>query len=266
MSTMEKDTLLPRASRKVAKRRPSSQWIFLALAITLVLAKLAVLIAFAPLTRRPSAPGIAWSACPDLTEYECGYLSVPMRWDAPLPNETVSIALRKLPATAPLDSRKGALLINPGGPGGSGHLAVARFGQQINVVVKGEYDIIGFDPRGVNMTTPALGCYQSHVQQALSTLFEGSTSPQLPIEQRILSGDGRNTSIGEQAVINRLDAYTSSVGTQCQTYGNERMLKSVSTAFVARDMLAIIEALGQKKLHYWGFSCEPPCAHVHLPC
>lgn len=76
--------------------------------------------------------GIAWSSCPDVTEFECAYLTVPLdvrppsppfipiltslQYTNPLPNETVSLALRRLPASASVKERRGTLFVNPGTP------------------------------------------------------------------------------------------------------------------------------------------------------
>ena len=67
-----------------------------------------------------------------------------MDYSNPDPKDVVSIALRKLPALVPRSQRRGSLLINPGGPGGSGHASVLRFGRDLSVILQGHYDIIGF--------------------------------------------------------------------------------------------------------------------------
>lgn len=88
----------------------------------------------------------------------------------------VAIALARLPAQVSVTDPRygGAVLINPGGPGGSGvfqALAIARDLQTIidaeeppkmtkNDTVHAKYfDVIGFDPRGVNNTTPGFSCF-----------------------------------------------------------------------------------------------------------
>ena len=52
------------------------------------------------------------------------------------------------------DQRIGSLLVNPGGPGGSGveyaAAAEAYFGSELRAA----FDIVGFDPRGVASSTP----------------------------------------------------------------------------------------------------------------
>ncbi|KZS99013.1 hypothetical protein SISNIDRAFT_492314 [Sistotremastrum niveocremeum HHB9708] len=195
---------------------------------------------------RASAPNdiIPWAACPDLTEYDCAYLSVPLDYTNPKPNETVSIALRRLPSTAPLSERLGPLLLNPGGPGGSGSQYVVRRGKEISVILEGKYDLISWDPRGastINMTTPSIDCFAS----------EGDSMRIDSLEALIPYPFESNYSTDS---IKLLDAHYAVWGQACATHGNQNMLRAVSTAFVARDMKSIMEALGQEKLNFWGFS------------
>ena len=58
------------------------------------------------------------------------------------------------------------MLLNPGGPGGSGVSIAIRLGSLIQDVIDLEQDVIGFDPRGIGATTPRADCF--------SYPFEGS--------------------------------------------------------------------------------------------
>ncbi|KAF5875581.1 putative alpha beta-hydrolase protein [Botrytis fragariae] len=51
------------------------------------------------------------------------------------------------------------LLLNPGGPGGSGTLFGLAAGSLIQNIVGGDQDVIGFDPRGIGATTPRADCF-----------------------------------------------------------------------------------------------------------
>jgi hypothetical protein len=64
---------------------------------------------------------------------------------------TATIALSKLKATK--FPKKGSVFMNPGGPGGSGSALVYSFGSELPLIIGADRDLIGFDPRGVNLTT-----------------------------------------------------------------------------------------------------------------
>ncbi|KAF2458267.1 hypothetical protein BDY21DRAFT_342017 [Lineolata rhizophorae] len=116
----------------------------------------------------PSSPDLKWYPCyPDqLLDIECARLAVPMDYDRPLNSSkivpTVDIALAMIPGrnrSSPSTYSSTPLLINPGGPGGSGALFVAYNGQHFRQIVRDDVDIIGFDPRGIGFTTPAANCW-----------------------------------------------------------------------------------------------------------
>jgi pimeloyl-ACP methyl ester carboxylesterase len=95
-------------------------------------------------------PELDWRPCGqfDNRNIECAELDVPIDY-ADADGERLTLALRRILAN-PLDPHHGALLFNPGGPGGPGiDLALDLFkGGIFNEIAPG-YDIIGFDPRGV---------------------------------------------------------------------------------------------------------------------
>ncbi|KZO93929.1 alpha/beta-hydrolase [Calocera viscosa TUFC12733] len=201
------------------------------------------------------ASGIAWSTCPDVTEFDCAYLSVPLDYTNPLPNETVSLALRRLPATAPIKERLGSLLTNPGGPGGSGTNSVVRSGPAMNIILKGRYDIVSWDPRAVNMTTPSLDCFPTDWDEYIQDLKRSQLG--MPHEvRRAASLGGGSAEDAELYYFERVDSYSRSVWESCKKNGNEKMLSAVTSAFTARDMKSILEALGEEDrgMVYWGFS------------
>ncbi|KAL5640559.1 hypothetical protein ACGC1H_001139 [Rhizoctonia solani] len=204
---------------------------------------------------RPSSTvsGITWWPCPDVTTTECAYFTVPRDYTNPKPNDTVSIFMRKIPATVSKKEYLGSILINPGGPGGSGSGAAARLGPGFSALVDGRYDIIGFDPRGVNMTTPKLGCFDNEAQALHSTYkqdllgvpYDSRGSSALPPETRARM---------EHAYLTRLNASFAATSLACLENGNKPMLESVGTAYVVQDMERIVDALGEDGLNFWGFS------------
>jgi pimeloyl-ACP methyl ester carboxylesterase len=91
---------------------------------------------------------VAWTECDD--DFQCTKVQVPLDWDQPA-GEAIEIAAIRLPAEG---KKLGSLLINPGGPGVSGvsYGKVAR--QAFGRPVLRNYDIVGFDPRGVGGSDP----------------------------------------------------------------------------------------------------------------
>ena len=95
---------------------------------------------------------IDWQDCSnETTTFQCGTVTVPVDYDHP-DGKTITIALKKLPASDG-DAEHGSLFLNPGGPGESGVEAVTS-APGVPEELRGSYDIIGFDPRGVGQSTP----------------------------------------------------------------------------------------------------------------
>ncbi|KAG8685639.1 hypothetical protein FRC11_010291, partial [Ceratobasidium sp. 423] len=199
------------------------------------------------------ASGITWWPCPDITTTECAYLTVPRDYASPEANDTVSIFMRKVPATVPKKEYLGSILINPGGPGGSGNYLAATYGPRFSAMVDGRYDIIGFDPRGVNMTTPKLGCYENEVRGIHSTYKQ--TLLGFPYDARGSSALPAGTRARmEHEYLKKLNASFTATSLACLENGNKPMLESVSTAYVVQDIERIVDALGEDGLNFWGFS------------
>lgn len=59
------------------------------------------------------------------------------------------------------DQPLGTILLNPGGPGGSGTEMVHEFGPKISKITGPEFDLLGFDPRGTGATLPRADCFSS---------------------------------------------------------------------------------------------------------
>ena len=70
----------------------------------------------------------------------------------------IQLALNMVQATAPKSQQQGILLINPGGPGGSGLGLTEEVAIGLGKNVAADYDVVGFDPRGVGASVPALSC------------------------------------------------------------------------------------------------------------
>lgn len=92
-------------------------------------------------------------------QFEWGRLEVTLEYADP-EGETMQIAVLRLPARGECDERIGSLILNPGGPGGSGVfvVALAAVGLKDTPIVR-RLDVVGFDPRGVGASTPAISCF-----------------------------------------------------------------------------------------------------------
>ncbi|MGH8823639.1 MAG: alpha/beta hydrolase [Jiangellaceae bacterium] len=167
---------------------------------------------------------LEWEPCRD--EFECATAQVPLDYDAP-DGEVIELALLRAPATG--DDRIGSLLVNPGGPGGSGvDYATSTV---VNDAVHERFDIVGFDPRGVGESAPVDCLSDTDLDEFVSA--DGSpddaTEVMLLVEQASGLADG------------------------CATR-ETAMLPHLGTADVARDLDVLRAALGDEQLNYLGKS------------
>ena len=79
---------------------------------------------------------------------------VPLNYSAP-DAEQASIALIRKRALALGPLYRGPILINPGGPGGSGVEVVRLAGKTLSTILGPQFDIVGFDPRGTFFYPPS---------------------------------------------------------------------------------------------------------------
>ena len=167
---------------------------------------------------------LAWSACGD---NQCAKLTVPIDYLHPQ-GGTLQLALLRVPAKNP-DQRIGSLVVNPGGPGGSGVLyaAGATFTDQVRSV----YDVVGFDPRGVGAAAP-IKCLND---RELDTFLGADPTP--------------DTRAQEQQVADSAKAFAD----KCKANGGP-LLGHVSTIEAAKDMDVLRAALVEPKLNYLGKS------------
>jgi len=95
-----------------------------------------------------NTPVIDWRSC---GEQECGVLEVPLDHEQPGSN-TIALALRRRPADEPA-ARRGAILVNPGGPGAAALWTVDYVAAELPDDVRARFDIVAWDPRGVGEST-----------------------------------------------------------------------------------------------------------------
>jgi pimeloyl-ACP methyl ester carboxylesterase len=182
----------------------------------------------------PAVPTIDWQGCgAEHPGFECATVDVPLDYDDPR-GPKIQLALNRKPATDKAN-RIGSLFVNPGGPGGSGVDHVYGRGEQYSAGLKGRFDIIGFDPRGIARSTP-MRCFRT--EAAAKDFFRTGGPDNTPYDeadQRPYFGHFRK------------------LGPQC--VGNAGPIaKHMSTADVVRDIDLLRRAVGDKKLSYLGFS------------
>lgn len=107
---------------------------------------------------------VAWGPCEAerlaTAGAECGLVEVPLDYDEP-EGTKIKLAVSRVLHTTPEAEYQGVMLVNPGGPGGSG-LGLSLLGGAVPNGAGASYDWIGFDPRGVGSSEPALSCIPDH--------------------------------------------------------------------------------------------------------
>jgi pimeloyl-ACP methyl ester carboxylesterase len=175
---------------------------------------------------------IKWGKCgiPGFDELgaQCGYLTVPLDYKKPTGTK-IKLAVSRIKHTVPAAKYQGVMLTNPGGPGGSG-LTLSVLGQYVPGGVGGAYDWIGFDPRGVGSSIPALTCNGNY--------FKAPRPQYVPTTQKL-----------ETTWLNRSKAYAKA----CDKAGG-KLLDHVKTVDTINDMESIRKALGKSKINFYGFS------------
>ncbi|WBQ03446.1 alpha/beta hydrolase [Kribbella sp. CA-293567] len=177
-----------------------------------------------------AAPRIVWGPCPMSTEDPrliCGTVKVPLDYRNP-GGEQIEVAVSKLPA-AKSSARRGVLLLNPGGPALPGLDAPVAMAPTLPPSVLAAYDLIGFDPRGVEHSTPQ-SC--------------GLDDPSLAGLFPYPAADGSITANVKHA---------RTTAERCLTNAGQK-LRHFTTANTARDLDRIRTALGEKKISFWGQS------------
>ncbi len=138
-----------------------------------VLLILVAVVAGSPPVAAGRETGLRWKPCPEDATAQCATLRVPVdRADGYSPRIGVAVARR--PARDPA-RRIGTLVVNPGGPGGSGvdmALGAAGF---FSPEILARFDVVGFDPRGVGRSNPVV-CDRTLVDAAPSPLVTGAAA------------------------------------------------------------------------------------------
>ncbi|MFW3171995.1 alpha/beta hydrolase [Geodermatophilus sp. CPCC 206100] len=191
----------------------------------------------------PTAADITWTDCDEQIQplvegrpgserdvaFECGRTEVPISYDEP-DGATMPIFLVRARLAGQAD-RIGSLLVNPGGPGASG--ADAAIGRALTLPedVLRRFDLIGFDPRGVGLSTP-VECVPDELKDRM-----------VAAEPRPVTDEQLDAvfAMAQEAAEGCAEEYGDALGT-------------FSTTATARDMDLLRQSLGDEQLTYLGYS------------
>ena len=179
-------------------------------------------------------------------------------------------------ATAALASPKSPLLLNPGGPGGSGVLLARAGASAFQDILGDDRPVIGFDPRGIGFTTPIADCW------ATPPSCKGCTEDHAKGLSHRIEWMNMHAAFGalnsSDVAMKFIDTSHRSVNNLCRAkntqLGGDSILGHAATTHVAADMVSIVDAWERwveretasagivpetvnptkGKLVYWGFS------------
>jgi pimeloyl-ACP methyl ester carboxylesterase len=175
-----------------------------------------------------------WGACQHgiPAPFQCASAPVPLNYKVP-GGQKISVAMVRLPAANPKE-RLGSLFINFGGPGGAGISdLVARAHTVFSAAVRARFDLVSWDPRGIEYSDP-VNCFASDTASA--AYF--NSDPVFPYPQS-----------GEPAFF----ALNAQLGADC-AQRSRSLLAHISTTDTARDLNLLRQDVGDPKLTYLGFS------------
>lgn len=188
------------------------------------------------------AQPLRWTGCADYAttdqerasypnrKLDCTRVTVPLDYSDPT-GPTASIALLRLRATG---ERIGSMLVNPGGPGESGANQAANLSSTLaGTPLTERFDLVGFDPRGVGASKPAVDCLADAEADAQREDLDVDTSA---------------------AGIAQTEQEEKDFAGRCAARVGEDVLEHVGTREVVQDMDVIRSVLGDAKLTYVGFS------------
>ncbi|MCE7083508.1 alpha/beta hydrolase [Streptomyces sp. ST2-7A] len=195
---------------------------------------------------RAERAGVAWGPCHPATRLpepvECGTVAVPVDYADPS-GDSLDLHLSRLPASGPADDRRGALLYNPGGPGGDGMafpLYPLRLAAPVWRDLNTGYDMVGYAPRGVGPSAP-VSC----------------TDP-----EKFGRGPGVAPRAPSPEFKREMDRRAAEYAAGCPANRGE-WAGAHTTPNNARDLYVLRAALGEERLNYLGASYGTYIGAVH---
>jgi pimeloyl-ACP methyl ester carboxylesterase len=200
--------------------------------------------AAAPTSAEPEPTPIEWTDCNEQIQpivagqrgsdrdlsFECdATFEVPISYDEPQGARLPLFAVRVVSGLQ--TDRIGSLVVNPGGPGGSGVDAAIGLALTLPKAVLARFDIVGFDPRGVGLSTP-ITCIPDELKEQIVAAEPRPTSDEQLDEAFALA---------QEVADGCAEEYPDALGT-------------FNTVDTARDMEQLRQAIGDEKLTYLGYS------------
>lgn len=185
-------------------------------------------------TEDPFAPyldqEVEWSDCG--AGAECATVVAPLDWDNPGVGDDVNLALSRHSATG---QALGSLFVNPGGPGASGYeFVLDSVDFAVSEALRESFDVIGWDPRGVNFSSP-VSCAASDAELDYFFFGELESEPDTPEWDAELLAESIR------------------FGQECQANTGE-LLEFVDTLSTVRDLDLLRHLVGDEQLNYLGYS------------
>ena len=170
---------------------------------------------------------VSWKGCTVATgRMQCATVRVPTDYAHPGAG-TTAVHLGRVASSG--DAR-GPLLMNPGGPGGSGIEFVGLFANAIPKL-RAAYDLVGFDPRGIGSSDPVRCLDTAQLDELTSANVPSATPAQAAQRSELIRRQG--------------DACRERAGA---------LASHMSTVETARDLDIVRAALGSRRLDYYGAS------------
>ena len=169
---------------------------------------------------------LTWTSCKD--GFDCADLTVPLDYAHPSAH---SINLKVVRHKSSQAHVLGSLVLNPGGPGGSGIEYARAYLYVMSETLIKNFDIVGFDPRGVGGSTPV----RCMTDKQLDAYVSADQSPD------------------NQAEINQYVALAKELAMGCAAT-SPLIYRYMDTVSAARDIDILRVALGDKKLNWFGKS------------
>jgi pimeloyl-ACP methyl ester carboxylesterase len=181
----------------------------------------------------PAAPApakLVWKPCAEDRSVQCSVLQVPLDYAKPT-GRTIGIALAKVPARNK-SRRIGSMLVNPGGPGSSGVGFALRAQRLFGSSITDRFDVIGFDPRGVQRSAP-IDCV---TDARFDAYLAADPTPD------------------DEAERQQLRAVSKELADGCAKTVGVDVMRHLGTFDAARDMEQIRRSLGERQISMMGFS------------